>query len=192
MARRCLLSPRPAPLLHSRPLTHRGNAIVTKHRRARPPLPTTTAVETALLAELAPRLDRLADDVWVLAQRAPGLVADPALLGEAGRLLGAVRRLLCREPGHRLLPRSFPPGIGLAALALSLRQLQTAAARCLARREPGPSAGETIEATNRLIALVLSDMAGTLARRRGVALPGEGRDKAAATRKSSASRSPRP
>jgi hypothetical protein len=146
---------------------------VTRKPRPEPPLPTTTAVEATLLAELAPRLERLAEDVWVLAQRAPGLAAEPALLGEAGRLLAAVRRLLCREPGHRLLPRNFPPGIGLAALALSLRQLQAAVARFVARREPGPGTGETIEATNRITALLLRHVAGEIAQRRGLALPAD-------------------
>jgi len=139
---------------------------VTISRRSRLPS-TTTAIEAKLLAELAPRLERLAGDVWVLAQRAPQLVAEPALLGEAGRLLAAARRLLCREPGRRLLPKSFPPGIGLAALALSLRQVEAATQRFVARRAPGTSTTEAIAETNRLIAGLLHDTAGRLARRRG-------------------------
>jgi hypothetical protein len=146
---------------------------VTDHRRAGRARPTTTAVEARLLPELLPRLERLAEDAWVLAQRAPALGADPALVAEAGRLLAAVRRLLCREPGHRLLPRSFPPGIRLHALALSLRQLQTAADRFVARRNPGPGTAEEIEAASRLTALLLRDMAGSLAARRNLALPAD-------------------
>jgi len=51
---------------------------------------------------------------------------------------------------------------------VSLRQLQAATARFVARRrpDPGPGTGEAIDATNRLIALVLRDMAEKLAERR--------------------------
>lgn len=144
-------------------------------RWARPPLPTTTAVEARLLPELAPRLERLAEDAWALAQRAPSVPADPALVSEAGRLLAALRRLLCREPGYRLLPQNFPAGIRLHALALSLRQLQAATNRFTARREPaaGNQVDDEIDGINRLTALVLRDIASGIAERRDLALPAD-------------------
>ncbi|MGN6488143.1 MAG: hypothetical protein ACTHLT_10040 [Devosia sp.] len=144
-------------------------------RWARPALPTTTAVEARLLPELAPRLERLADDAWALAQRAPSVAADPALVAEAGRLLAAVRRLRCREPGYRLLPQSFPAGIRLHALALSLRQLQAATTRFTARRQPAAGHGvdEAIDDINRLNALVLRSIASDIAERLKLELPAD-------------------
>lgn len=144
-------------------------------RWAAEPRPTTTAVEARLLPALAPQFARLGDDTWALAQRNPALVADPALVAQAGRLLATGRRLLWREPGHRLLPQSIPAGIGLAALALLLRQLQAGIARYEARRAPPEprSIDDDIDDINRLSALVLSDMAGTLAVNRGIELPGD-------------------
>jgi hypothetical protein len=141
-------------------------------RWARTPRPITTAFEARLLADLAPRLEQFAADTWVLAQRAPSLAADPALLGEANRLLAAARRLLSREPGHRLLPRPCAPGTGLAALALTLRQIEAAIGRFVARRQPPErDIDDEIDAINQITALVLRDIAGDLAERRDLALP---------------------
>ena len=93
--------------------THREDHPMPR-RFAKPPLPTTTAYEARLLRELAPLLDRLADDTWTLAQRHPALAAPPSLTAEAGRLLGVARRLLSRAPGHRLLPLTLPPDVTLS------------------------------------------------------------------------------
>src|SRR5690606_14744651 len=119
------------------------------------------------------RLEPLADDTWALAQRSPTLVADPALVGAAGRLLSAGRRLLCREPGYRLLPESLAPGIRLHALALALRQLQAAMAPLVARHAPPPprSTADEIDDITRLEALILRGTAAKAAERFAVALP---------------------
>jgi len=133
------------------------------------------AITVEMSAMLVPRIERLADDAWVLAQRAPTLVADPALVAEAGQLLGVLRRMLCSEPGHRLLPKSFAPGIGLHALALSLRQLQAATALFVARRQSGPTrqTADEIDDINRIIALALRGIANRVAAQQEVALPPE-------------------
>ena len=133
---------------------------------------TTATPETRRCAELQPLLERLADDTWLLAQKSPALPADPALVEAAGRLLNAFRRLLRGEPGAPLLPRNFAPGISLLALALALRQVQVAAELFVSRRKPAHyrSVDDDIDATNRLTALVLRDMAGQLAVNRGMPL----------------------
>lgn len=136
------------------------------------PRPITTAVEARLLADLAPRLERLAADTWVLAQRSPSLAADPSLLGEANRLLAGARRLLSREPGHRLLPGPCGAGTGMSALALILRQFEAAIARFVARRQrPERGVADDVDAANQILALMLRDIAGSLAERRDLALP---------------------
>ncbi|WP_421759257.1 hypothetical protein [Devosia sp.] len=142
-------------------------------RFAKPPHPTTTADETRLLRELAPLLDRLADDTWTLAQRHPARAAPPSLTAEAGRLLGVVRRLLSREPGHRLLPLTLPPVTTLSALALSLRQAQAALAPVIARHAPPAprTLADEIDDIARLEALVLRGFATNLAESHKIPVP---------------------
>lgn len=142
-------------------------------RFARTPHPTTTAYEARLLRELAPLLDRLADDTWTLAQRHPALAAPHSLTAEAGRLLGVARRLLSREPGHRLLPLTLPPVTTLSALALSLRQVQAALAAVLARHAPPAprTLADEIGDIARLEALVLRGFATNLAESKNITLP---------------------
>lgn len=143
-------------------------------RFAKPPLPT-TADEARLLRALAPLLDRLADDTWTLAQRHPARAAPHSLIAEAGRLLGVARRLLSREPGHRLLPLNLPPAVTLSALALSLRQVQAALAPVVARHAPPAprTLADEIDDIARLEALVLRGFATSLAESKNITLPAE-------------------
>jgi len=141
-------------------------------RRGRP---TTTAVETRLFAALLPRLERLAGDVWQLAQRHPALAADPALLAEARSLLRLARRPLAGEPGPHLLPRPIPEGTSLHGLAAALRQLLAAATLYQARRSPpaqlGPDVDVHIDAVNRMMALMLRETTTRVAKARNLKLP---------------------
>lgn len=98
-----------------------------------PPL---TDRQAGLCVLLRARLKALAGDVWVLAQKSPALVADPALVALAGPMLGDLRRLLRKEPGVHLLPRRLPERITLHALAVALRRMQRELEVFLLRRRP--------------------------------------------------------
>jgi hypothetical protein len=126
-----------------------------------------------LLAVLKPRLDRLADDAWLLARRAPALAADPALVAASAALLAELRRLLRHEPGAHLLPKEgFAGPIGLNALALALRQLQAGLALFVARHAPpGRSTADELDDITRMSALFLRDIAGRAMAQRHIALP---------------------
>jgi len=119
---------------------------------------------------LMPLLKQFADDTWQLAQKSPALPADPAAVAAAARLLAALRRLLRREPGFRLLPETFAPGIRLHALALGLRQLQVGLERFEARDAPRSST-EEIDSIHRLEALFLRDITVRALEQRDIELP---------------------
>jgi hypothetical protein len=137
------------------------------------PSPTTPTPEAHLCGLLAPHLTQLAGDAWVLAQRSPALVADPALLGAAERLRALQCRLFRHDAARRLLPDRFAPGLTLHALALGLRQMQAALAPLLARLAPPrePDASDVIDDIAHLEALILRGFGLDLAERTGVALP---------------------
>jgi hypothetical protein len=144
-------------------------------RRFRPPEnPDATALaEQRACAVLAPRLFQLADDTWALAQRSPALAADPALVRAADHLLAGARRLLAQDPGRRLLPDDFGSGITFHALALALRQVQTALAPVVERHAPPRprTTADELDDIARLEALVLRGFATNLAERHDIALP---------------------
>lgn len=120
------------------------------------------------------RLEQLADDTWLLAQRSPALPADPELVRAATRLLEAQRRLPGHEPGDSLLPTGFAPGIRLHALAVALRHMQAALAPRYARSLPSPrTTGDEIDDITRLQALILKGLAESTAERLQIKLPPE-------------------
>ncbi len=151
-----------------------------RRRYAKQPEPTPTDDAPEPLHELAPLLDRLAEDSWTLAQRHPALPAPQSLIAEAERLLGVARRLLRRAPGHRLLPLHLPPALAgarltLSALALALRQAQAALAPLVARHTPPPprTVADEIDDITRLQALLVRRFTTDYAERNDVALPEE-------------------
>ncbi len=145
------------------------------HRLRMPPAGPPRAGLAAHVGLLAPRIEAMADDVWELARKSPGLAADPALVADAARLLRRVHRLLQGEPGRQLLPARLAPGLRLHALGIGLRQMQLAVAQCLARRAaiavPPRSLDDEIGDINRMTAIYLRDLMTGLIDRRQIELP---------------------
>lgn len=138
-------------------------------------MPPTSPLQARLVALLTPRIRAMADDVWELARKSPGLEADPALRAGAAGLLRQLQRLLRGEPGRHLVPARLAPGLRLHALGIGLRQMQLALALYLARRTasaaPRRSVDDEIGDLNRMTAIYLRDLMSDAMEQRRIELP---------------------